>query len=247
MAYRLNFFLEIIGPALVFFFVKYNLWSSIYESNPGQVISGYSFSQMISYHVWTLVIGLLGRGHASWDLSTDIRMGRISSYLIYPFNFWQFHTASWIAFQLIQVVIALVTIGIITVFNIIPLPGFTVLCHGFIYTLFISLFWYAIQYGAGLISFWLEETWVIRVLLGIVTVFLSGAIVPLEMFPTWLVEVLNWTPFPYLTHYPAKIFMGQAGFEPKAYLIVSTWLVVIAYCNHKIWTRGIRLYTAAGM
>ncbi len=29
-AYRLNFFLQIIGPSLVFFFVKYNLWSSIY-------------------------------------------------------------------------------------------------------------------------------------------------------------------------------------------------------------------------
>jgi ABC-2 type transport system permease protein len=30
LAYKLNFLLLVIGPTLVFFFVKYNLWRSIF-------------------------------------------------------------------------------------------------------------------------------------------------------------------------------------------------------------------------
>ena len=41
MAYRLNFFLEITGPILVFFFVQYNLWNSIYGNDPTLMIKGY--------------------------------------------------------------------------------------------------------------------------------------------------------------------------------------------------------------
>jgi len=247
MAYRLNFFLQIIGPALVFFFVKYNLWTSIYQNDQEVVIAGYTLKAMISYHMWTLVIALLGKGHASWDLSNDIRMGRISSYLIYPFDFWQFHTASWIAFQFIQIFIALLTIIFILSVGVIDSPGIFALTHGFFYTLFISLFWYALQYSTGLLAFWLEETWIIRVLLGMVTVFFSGAIIPLEMFPHWLQSSLQWTPFPYLTHYPVKIFMGTASFELTPYITIFTWIGILIIINHLIWKKGIRLYTAAGM
>ena len=81
-AYRVNFFLQIIGPSLVFFFIKYNLWSSIYSQKPGLVIKGLDFSQMINYHMWAFIVSLVAQGHGSWNLSDDIRLGRISSYLI---------------------------------------------------------------------------------------------------------------------------------------------------------------------
>ena len=61
-AYRMNFFLQVIGPALVFFFVKYNLWSSIYADKSVEIIKGYTLSQMIDYHVWAMIVGLLAKG-----------------------------------------------------------------------------------------------------------------------------------------------------------------------------------------
>ena len=41
MAYRLNFLLQIIGPTLVFFFIKYNLWSSIYQGDRTIIITSH--------------------------------------------------------------------------------------------------------------------------------------------------------------------------------------------------------------
>ena len=62
-AYRLNFFLQIIGPSLVFFFVKYNLWSSIYAGEEDLIIKGFDFQAMIQYHLWAFVVSLVAQGH----------------------------------------------------------------------------------------------------------------------------------------------------------------------------------------
>lgn len=246
-AYRLNFFLQIIGPALVFFFVKYNLWSSIYADSPGLVIKGFNFEQMITYHIWAFIVSLVAQGHGSWNLAEDIRLGRISSYLIYPFNFWEFHTASWLSFQMLQMLIATITLTIIYFSGLLVLPSLSYLLIGIAYTLFISLFWFILQYLTGILAFWLEETWILRVMLSTIAIFLSGAIIPLDLYPEWLVEILNYTPFPYLTYYPIKIFMGEAEGLGRGLLIISFWSIVVAWLNHRIWQKGIRLYTAAGM
>lgn len=245
--YRLNFFLQVIGPALVFFFIKFSLWSSIYSGKEDLSIGGYNFNQMIEYHAWSMVVILLTQGMTANNLSEDIRLGRISNYLIYPMNFWEFHTATFIATESLQVLISIITIGF---FFLTPFMGelsFYSLFHGFLYCIYVSTFWFAAQYLTGIIAFWLEETWIIRVMLNIISVFLSGAIIPLELFPKTMVEILQYTPFPYLTYYPIKIFTGEIGFFPKGYMILSIWLMALILINKFVWKRGLRMYTAAGM
>ena len=246
-AYRLNFFLQIIGPSLVFFFVKYNLWSSIYAGEEDLIIKGFDFQAMIQYHLWAFVGSLVAQGHGSWNLAEDIRLGRISSYLIYPFNFWEFHTASWLSFQVIQMGIAGLTLCILGFFGLVTLPSTHLFLFGIGYTLFISLFWFTMQYLTGVLAFWLEETWILRVMLSIVSYFLSGAIIPLDLYPKWMVTFLNYTPFPYLTYYPVKLFLGEAIDLTQGVSIILFWTLFFALINHLVWKRGIKLYTAAGM
>lgn len=245
--YKLNFFLTIIGPSLVFLIVKYNLWASIYKTNAGVLIKGYDFNRMIQYHLWAFLVSLVASGFASWNLSDDIRLGRISSYLIYPFNFWEFHTASWMSFQILQTFIAIFTLTVIVLLGIIGLPEPTVLLKGFIFVSFISLFWFSLQYLTGILAFWLEETWILRVILSIIATFLSGAIIPLDLFPVWLQNALNFTPFPYLSYYPIKIFLGESVDLIRGFFMISLWLGFITLINRFVWKKGMKLYTAAGM
>lgn len=245
--YRLNFFLQIIGPALVFFFIKYNLWNAVYVHKDLDIIQGYNFNQMIQYHIWSMIVGLLAQGHTSMNLSEDIRLGRISSYLIYPFNFWEFHTSSYIAFQVLQIFISLFTVSALVFFNMLTMPNLTFFLQGFIFSLYVGVFWYCVQYFTGLLSFWLEETWILRVILQIGTAFLSGAIIPLELYPKGFVAALEYTPFPYLTYYPIKIFLGEGPGLIHATLAISFWILLFIILNKLLWRKGLRLYTAAGM
>lgn len=246
-AYKLNLVLQIIGPAVVFFFIKYSLWNTIFAQNPGKLISGYTFSAMISYHIWSFLVSLMSQGHTALNLSLDIRMGRISSYLIYPFNFWEFHTASFIGFQLLQLVIATFSLLAFYVIGILPEITWMHLGLGVICSFYVSLFWYTLQYLTGLIAFWLEETWMLRVILQIITVFLSGAVIPLELFPKWSVDILNYTPFPYLTYYPIKVFMGASVNLLNFFGVTTAWFLALCLANTLLWKKGMKHYTAAGM
>ena len=151
---------------------------------------------------------------------------------------------------MIQIFITTVTLLIFKSMGIIQLPGSSLFIFGTVYTLFISCFWFSIQYLTGLISFWLEETWILRVSLNIVASFLSGAIIPLDLYPEALVKILNYTPFPYLSYYPIQIFMGKISSPMELSLgiaIIGIWTLALTYINHLIWKRGIKLYTAAGV
>ena len=47
------------------------------------VLQGYDFDQMLQYQLLVLIVSLMAQGHNSMKLADDIRLGRISSYLIY--------------------------------------------------------------------------------------------------------------------------------------------------------------------
>ena len=247
-AYRWNLALTVLAPSFVFFFVKYNFWTAIYEGHPTGIIGGYDLDGMINYHVWALVVALLGQGgHLGTDLAQEIRLGKISSYLIYPFNFWEFHTAAFLALEAVQVGIALTTLAILAMFQVIDLPSVALLCTGLAYCVLVGLFWFSLQFLTGIFAFWLEETWVLRVLIQLIASFLSGAILPLEFFPSWTLSLLELTPFPFMIYYPVQIFIGGEVPWTKAFLVLSFWSSLSVVANVLVWRQGVRNYTAAGM
>ena len=83
--------------------------------------------------------------------------------------------------------------------------------------------------------------------MNITTTFLSGAVIPLDLFPEALRAVLAYSPFPYMVYYPVKVAMGQLSLEPQVFLILTAWTLVFAALNVLVWRRGLRLYTGAGM
>lgn len=247
LTYRLNFFLQVIGPSLIFFFIKYNLWWSIYKSHHEGVIKGLNFSQMMNYHVWALITALIFRGFNSQSLAEDIRLGKISSYVIYPFNFWEHQTCQFLAFAMLQMFVSAVTFLILYTFNLVALPTLSGLLWGVTFSLLAGFLWFIIQYCCGLMAFWLEETWMVQVVMEILVNFLSGSLFPLELYPEKLSLILKYTPFPYLAYFPIKIFMGQSEEIFFPFMIVVFWISLLALLANRLWAKGLKNYTGAGM
>lgn len=248
LAYKLNFVLLIIGPTVVFCFVKFNLWDAVYSLQGIETIQGYRLQDMLHYQLWGMIVGFLGQGYHNMNLAEDIRLGRISTYLVYPFGFWPYHTASFLAFQVLQIGVSIVTVAFLRLTGYLEAFAWTDLAQGFAFSLYVGFLWYQISFVLGLCAFWLEETWVLRVMFVTIAQFLSGSLLPLEIFPEQLVELLNWTPFPYMTYVPVKIFMGSyTGSLALAFGVLTAWLAAVSLVLHWVWGRGLRLYTAAGM
>ncbi|SMF63090.1 ABC transporter permease [Pseudobacteriovorax antillogorgiicola] len=249
MAYKTNFLLLMIGPSLVFFFIKYNVWTAIFETQGASAsIEGYTLTSMLQYQAWVLIVALFAQSYNSMSLAEEIRLGRISSYLVYPFNFWEHHAASFLGLLVIQSLICGVSI---IVFNSVDLLGelsIITLFQGFCLAFLVAILWYALNFLMGIIAFWLEETWVLRVMFLTISQFFSGSLLPLEVFPQWLREIVMYTPFPYLTWAPVKAFMGELSIPlEQGILVILFWIGVSAILATFTWSRGVRLYTAAGM
>ena len=152
LAYKIDFLLLMVGPSLIFLFIKYNLWTTIYDMPSVDTLNGYDLRKMISYQIWVLIVALVSQSFSNENLAEDIRLGRVSAYLIYPFRFWQFHGASFIALQIIQCCVATVSLTVFIGINILTDFSVADLLKGGFITFLVSLLYFAMTFMIGIIA-----------------------------------------------------------------------------------------------
>jgi len=248
MAFKADFFLMLVAPSLVFIAVNYNVWKAIYQTQAGQSIAGFTMEQMLHYQCWSFIVALLVRSHRTWNLSEAIRLGRITSFLLYPFDAWKFYLCEFLGFQLIQVGIAVLSVFMLGCFGFIPQIDLATLGMGIAFSLLVSILWFVCDFTFGLGGFWLEEVWVFRVIFNLFAILFSGAFIPIEFFPESLQRFLAYTPFPFITAVPVHIFLGTSSVSLGwAAVTLLGWIFVLGIGSCFVWRRGLKLYTAAGM
>ena len=248
LQYRINFLLMMVLPGLVFFTIKYNLWSSIYEGRPETNIQGYSLSEMIEYQFWILIFELFVRSHFfSQNISGDIRMGKISVFLLYPFGFLNYQLSLFLSDKVIQLFIGIFSASLVFLLGWVNIPAIENLLKACVFIIMINAFWFLTQLLIGFIAFWLEETWSINVSVRFISAFFSGSIIPLDLYPELMAKILLWTPFPYLNYIPVRILMGESIDSRLALLTLLMWSLLLFIVIKKVWKKGIKLYTGAGI
>ena len=246
--YKINFLLMTCAPVLVFFIIKYNLWFSIYAGNAYKTIKGYSLSQMIHYQFWILVLEFFVRSHFfSLNISQEIRHGKISCFLLYPFSFINYQLSLFLSDKMIQTFIGVFTVCLAFLFSWAEIPSAPILLKAGIFILMINMFWFFVQLLIGFLSFWLEETWGLNVSMRFIAAFLSGSILPLDLYPELFAKILLWTPFPYLTYVPVKILMGESVDISFSLSLLFVWILILFFLVRWVWRKGLKVYTGAGM
>jgi len=248
LAYKLNFLLLVIGPAAVFFSIKVNLWWSIFQARQGAPVAGYTFDHMLRYQSLVLIVTLLGQSYANRNISDEIRLGRISAFLLYPFGFISYHLGSFGAAQILNVATTLLLLLALYFYGIFPIADLSSFIAGVSLTLLVSIQWFFVWFLLSSSAFWLEESWVLRVIFILTARFLSGAVIPLELFPEVLQTALRYTPFPYLTYVPVQVFAGNyTGSLMEASCLTLFWTLSAMALALAVWRKGVRLYSAAGI
>jgi ABC-2 type transport system permease protein len=185
-----------------------------------------------------------------WEMDFQIRQGQFSVKLLKPLDpFWEYF-AQHFTERLVRgpFVIVIVVAGTLLVPGTILTPDVQ---HLLAYVLVIHLAFsmrFLIAYCIGMLCFWLENATAFDEFYFVLSIMLGGAFAPLEFYPAWLRAFVEWTPFPYIVYYPAKVLSGQLpwGQVGQVVAIQALWIVGLGLLSRVMWRAGLKRYGAVG-
>lgn len=183
-----------------------------------------------------------------WEFEGEVVEGRLSPRLLQPLDPVWHHVAAHIAerFSRLPIVVVLIAFFFILYPQAFWLPSFGTIVQ---FALVVALAFYLrfiIQYTIALCAFWLERASAIEQLWFLLYMFLAGTIAPLEVFPPQVRAVIEWTPFPYMVHFPAAILIGQNVNWGHSLFVMALWGIPLFFFNRWLWRRGLKHYSGMG-
>jgi ABC-2 type transport system permease protein len=183
------------------------------------------------------------------ELDEEVRLGRLSAHLMRPINpYWRL--LSWHGADMAiraPIILILVPSGLwlsggYTELSFENLPLFLwafsagVLLH------------FHMEYLLGLTAFWTDQSLALEGFYFTLFYLLGGLVVPIELFPHVIRDLIRFLPFPYIFGFPTEIALGLSDFGAlfRGFLIQAGWLVAFATLGQVLWRRGLRRYGAAG-
>jgi ABC-2 type transport system permease protein len=248
VAYRFQFLSSIVISPLILL-LYYFIWQSIYLNQEGTPILGYTFTDMITYYVLSMVVGHFIFNMVGNDLQEKITYGDLIQDMLKPMSVFAQFLSSTVAERAFAFFVEVVPVFVIAVmlFNLQPavLPVFLLFGLAVVFAFLIN---FMIAFLMGLLAFWVSRIESIQWLMFFFVRFLSGEFIPLEFFGTVLFAVSKYLPFYYIRYGPIQVYLARWTFsETLVFLLIQVaWIVVLYILIRIIWRYALRRFGALG-
>ncbi len=234
-AYRLSTVASIV-VGIFQVFIYYYIWRSVYG---GEVeMKGFSFQQICTYVILSNVLFRLIEFGITLQISDLVRTGEIAVKLTKPINFISslfFESIGSLASTIFTLVIPILIICLFMIpfywqTNIIVILLFFIsLFMGIIISSYIDIIF-------GLLTFWTENGWGLRVIRQAMFKLFSGTIVPLVFLPGWFNKLCDKLPFKTLIDTPIRIYIYGVDKKVLSLMIDQLiWGVVLFLITHFLY------------
>lgn len=253
IAYRGQVFLWFFG-AVINAVLMGLLWWAIYGFSPDSLIGGYTFPQMLMYVVLSAVVGeVVMYTGTMGEITDDVRFGLIGMRLMKPISyraqlgFMSF--GSFIA-RFFIIGVPMITVGTIVMvfgFGLTGIAWYNMLL--FVPACLLSMLLNeAVGFLFGQFAFHTQAMFGVHSITNVLIGFLSGAMIPLSLFPSWAQTALGYTPFPSMLSMPVRLFLGQLGFADIAiaFLISLAWIVGLNIIGSLLYKTSVRKVVVFG-
>jgi len=250
LEYRMDFLIELLN-SLFPIIVQYFVWTAIYLNSTQTIINGYSYKELISYiFIATLMSKAIAPGFEN-EIATEIRTGKLNTYLIKPMSYYLSKIYSTIGKKIIHMAI-ICPIMLICYYVILNYWGMPVEPRNilfFMITLIVAfLLNCCIFYALSMVTFWTTQSWGIIIAFQIVINILSGGVLPLNVIGTYISNIFRYLPFRYIIEFPVEVLQGNYSisgvFIGIAIQIVSIGFFIIL--STVLWKKGLKHYDAFG-
>lgn len=242
LEYRAEIFLWVLSNSLPI--ILMGIW--IQASSQGNF--NFTPQEFARYFFSVFIVRQLTAVWVIWEFEREILEGQLSLRLLQPIDPVWHHVARHLAEKMTRIPLIILFCGLFFVLYPeaawIPSPAHLALGIMAIALSFSLAF--MIQYTFAMLAFWTERASAIQQFWFLIYIFLSGAIAPLEVFPDGVRRVVEWTPFPYMMHFPAVLLMGLPVEFGKSVLIILGWAIAFLIVNRWLWRKGLKQYSGMG-
>ena len=221
--YRADIALDVLG-AFVTAAVLCLFWSAVFRNRPD--VAGLDLTYMVRYVLLTRAILVMTRpSGVAREMSDRVRDGSLIVELVRPYGLLGYIVARCLSGILWQTLwIAPPLLGAALLLNPV-LPAASRLA-GFVATLaFAIVYNTAVEVLLALSAFWLKRNEGLIHARDFLTSLLSGALVPLALFPASLRNVLSWLPFRATVDAPVQWLLGDAAL--RSFVHPAVWGVLL--------------------
>lgn len=212
---RFRYLWDMIGSTLflaVVMFVFVRLWTVTYQSSAGTGVhakdielAGFSLAQMIWYLVATETI-IMSMTPIHRHIEREIRDGDVAIRLNKPYSFLGYHWSVFLGEGLLKALILISVGGLVAALMVGGVP-FAVSSIPALFISFLLTSTLNFLFGAmiGLLAFWTEDVTGFYFIFDRVKWLLGGFLMPITLFPDWLLRVVEWLPFSLMIYHPARL------------------------------------------
>lgn len=247
--YRENIILNFIFtlfPLLITIF----LWKTVYKAK-GLTIGGYTLNKMMTYFLFVFFLEFISNARVvAVNISSIIRDGTISSYLLKPIGFYRYQFTMFFTEKTVyffNILIPLI-IFIAVLRNYLYFDFFKIIL--FIFSCFLALVLnFTVYLILGILTIWFEEITAFLNLWSNLTFILSGGAFPLTIVPERFYIFLSFLPFKYMVFTPINIYIGNlngvAVFKEISVQIV--WILALYFLFKILWKKGREKFSGYGI
>jgi ABC-2 type transport system permease protein len=183
-----------------------------------------------------------------WEFEKEVVQGKLSNKLLQPLDPVWHHFAAHVAERFARLPFIFVLVGLF--FALYPssfwIPNLIQVVEFVVVVAIAFSLRFLIQYTFALFAFWTERASAIEQFWFLIYLFLSGLVAPLEVFPEHVRQIVLWTPFPYMVHFPSAIVIGLSVNFGKGIAVMLIWGVIFYVLNRWLWRKGLKHYFGMG-
>ena len=178
----------------------------------------------------------------------DALLGRLSPYLLQPLHpLWRY-VAAHLSEQLTRLPFAALIAALFFAVN--PdafwLPSLPQCLLAWLATACAFAIGFLLQSLIAALCFFSEKASALERLLFVPMLFFSGLLAPLAAFPPGIRALAQWTPFPWLINFPARLLAGLPVDLALGFAAQLAWIALLLPAVVLLWRAGVRRYTAMG-
>jgi ABC-2 type transport system permease protein len=231
VTYRVNIFFQIIQnfvPPLL------TLAALSFATPTGEIIT----KNLVSYYVLISLVSPITISNIDDDIDQLTSTGDINNFLLKPFSLFKWLYIKNLSEKLVVALILSPVIFVILLQHGIAPSELASLLVIILLSFSLS---FTFSFIIGLSCFWIEDFWAIHNLKFVMIQFLGGVVLPYSFFPSSVISLIKYSPFPYLASISVKFI--QHTLTPQDCFFLLAWLVILLVISNLLLQKAIAKYS----